>query len=238
MGMQANNMRDTAGYNRSAPLPSIPDQYQYGQPMVNGGFHPQSALTATPLPPLPIEPETFEVVAVYDYKPTEPGDLPLVKNQRVLITDNSREHWWKARNDYGEEGFVPSNYVRKAGLECEEWFHPKLNRVEAEGILRSEGKEGCFVVRDSSRPGMYTLSVCHSDVVRHYHIKCDESNKYYISDRHRFDEISQLVEYHQHNGGGLVTRLRNPPSSLAPSTTLLGHGIDSNSNGKSYIFKT
>ena len=42
----------------------------------------------------------------------------------------------------------------------------------------------------------------HADVVRHYHIKCDEQNKYYISDRHRFNEITQLVEYHQHNGGG------------------------------------
>eukprot|EP00118_Oscarella_pearsei_P004543 m.19666 g.19666 ORF g.19666 m.19666 type:complete len:299 (+) comp27875_c0_seq1:453-1349(+) len=72
---------------------------------------------------------------------------------------------------------------------------------------------------------MYTLSVYHSDQVRHYHIK-KENGTYFISDRHRFDEITLLIEYHKHNGGGLVTRLRYPPASLAPSTKGLGHDLD------------
>ncbi|XP_062514060.1 tyrosine-protein kinase Tec-like [Corticium candelabrum] len=221
--MQANDGQVLSNMSNSLPaLPSVP--------CMNGdvpdAYRGPQTMPPLPVPPTPDTTQGFEVMAIYDYRPTESGDLPLNKGQRVLIIDESRDHWWNARNEYGQEGFVPSNYVRKVGLESEEWFHPTLNRVEAEGILKSEGKEGCFVVRDSSRPGMYTLSVCHADVVRHYHIKCDEQNKYYISDRHRFNEITQLVEYHQHNGGGLVTRLRNPPSSLAPSTTGFGHELD------------
>ena len=53
----------------------------------------------------------------------------------------------------------------------------------------------------------FVFVLSHADVVRHYHIKCDEYKKFYISDRHRFDEISQLVEYHQHNGGGQALKI-------------------------------
>ena len=50
----------------------------------------------------------------------ESGDLRLQKGERVVIFDNQREHWWKARNSKGDEGYVPANYVKKVGLESEE----------------------------------------------------------------------------------------------------------------------
>ncbi|XP_078356603.1 tyrosine-protein kinase ITK/TSK-like, partial [Oculina patagonica] len=85
------------------------------------------------------------------------------------------------------------------------------------------GKEGCFVVRNSSKEGMYTLSVLHGDHVRHYHIK-EENGQLYISDRHRYPTVSELVNYHQHNSGGLVTRLRQPPSFGQAPVAAFGHG--------------
>lgn len=42
----------------------------------------------------------------------------------------------------------------------------------------------------------------HGDQVRHYHIKKDPESHFYISDRHRFTTVSELVNYHQHNSGG------------------------------------
>lgn len=57
---------------------------------------------------------------MYDYYAPESGDLALSKGERVIIFDNQRQHWWKARNNRGEEGYVPANYVRKVGLESEE----------------------------------------------------------------------------------------------------------------------
>ena len=57
----------------------------------------------------------------------------------------------------------------------------------------------------------------HEGQVRHYHIKQDESQKYFISEKHRFPTIKELIDYHKLNGGGLVTRLRRPPAQLAPN---------------------
>lgn len=39
------------------------------------------------------------------------------------------------------------------------WYYKGVSRTESEGILRNERKEGCFLVRDSSQKGMYTLSL-------------------------------------------------------------------------------
>ncbi|KXJ12219.1 Tyrosine-protein kinase BTK [Exaiptasia diaphana] len=190
-----------------------------------------------PLPPLPGEApkevarKPFEnescievVVAVYEFKGVEPGDLSLSCGELFAVLDKSGEHWWLAKNTRGDQGYIPSNYVRKQGLESESWFQPEMSRQQTEDALRTEGKEGCFVVRKSSREGMYTLSVLHGESVRHYHIKVDEEDQFYISDRHRFDSVPELIHYHQHNSGGLVTRLRQPPSfGKKPSTAGFGH---------------
>ncbi|KAK3724954.1 hypothetical protein QZH41_017163 [Actinostola sp. cb2023] len=197
----------------------------------------RSFITNQPLPPLPgdtqkeLSKKPFEdenclevVVAVYDFKGVEPGDLSLSCGELFAVLDKSGEHWWLAKNLRGDQGHIPSNYVRKQGLDSESWFQPDMSRQQTEDGLRTEGKEGCFVVRMSSREGMYTLSVLHGENVRHYHIKVDEENSYYISDRHRFDSVPELIHYHQHNSGGLVTRLRQPPTfGKKPSTAGFGH---------------
>ncbi|XP_064404911.1 tyrosine-protein kinase BTK-like [Halichondria panicea] len=184
-----------------------------------------------PPPPLPTRPRDskptdFEVIAMYEYPGLERGDLSLLKGQRVTVFDSTREFWWRARDEKGNEGYIPSNYVKKMGLDSEEWFFPQLSRTRAENILKGESREGGFVVRNSSREDMYTLSICHEGQVRHYHIKLDETNKYFISEKHRFPSIKELIEYHKLNGGGLVTRLRKPPVQLAPNPQSLGPLFD------------
>ena len=64
--------------------------------------------------------EDFDVIAMYEYTPSDNVDLPLTKGQVVRIVNSSRPHWWKARNNKGQEGYVPSNYVKKVGVEAEE----------------------------------------------------------------------------------------------------------------------
>lgn len=183
-------------------------------------------------PPVPVRGKNtpkasdFDVVAMYDYPGLERGDLALIKGQKVVVFDNTREYWWRARDNKGNEGYIPSNYVKKAGLDSEEWFFPSVSRTRAENILKSEGREGGFVVRNSSRENMYTLSICHDGQVRHYHIKQDETQKYFISEKHRFPSIKDLIDYHKLNGGGLVTRLRRPPTQLAPNLATLSPMFD------------
>lgn len=48
-----------------------------------------------------IIPRTKVVVALYNYKAIESGDLSLEKNQSYDVIDDSQEHWWKVRDSKG-----------------------------------------------------------------------------------------------------------------------------------------
>ena len=39
--------------------------------------------------------------------------------------------------------------------------------------------------------------------MRHYHVKQDEEKNFWISEKHRFATIGELVQYHKSNGGGV-----------------------------------
>ncbi|NXC97094.1 ITK kinase, partial [Certhia brachydactyla] len=103
-------------------------------------------------------------------------------------------------------------------------------------LLLFQGREGAFMVRDSRQPGMYTVSVFtkalstdNNPVIKHYHINetTDFPRRYYLAEKHVFDSIPDLINYHQHNAAGLVTRLRYAVSSWrkqAPITAGLSYG--------------
>ncbi|XP_048364833.1 tyrosine-protein kinase Tec isoform X2 [Sphaerodactylus townsendi] len=186
-------------------------------------------------PPPPVPPEEDEdeeiVIAIYDFQPTENHDLRLVKGEEYTIIEKNGIHWWKARDKYGI-GYIPSNYVsgeKSNDFDQYEWYCRNLNRGEAEQLLRNEDKEGGFVVRDSSQPGLYTVSLYAkfggegSSGIRHYHIKdtVTSPKQYYLAEKHLFDSIPELIEYHKHNAAGLVTRLRypvTPKEKVTPTT--------------------
>lgn len=50
--------------------------------------------------------------------------------------------------------------------------------------------------------------------VKHYHVKSNASGELYLSERHRFKSLEELVFYHKHDSGGLATRLKFAPASL------------------------
>ncbi|KAF4526999.1 hypothetical protein B566_EDAN001546 [Ephemera danica] len=52
------------------------------------------------------------VVAKYDYSAQGAQELPLRKNERYLLLDDSK-HWWRVQNSRGLSGYVPSNYVKR-----------------------------------------------------------------------------------------------------------------------------
>uniref|UniRef100_A0A3Q1IPN9 Tyrosine-protein kinase n=1 Tax=Anabas testudineus TaxID=64144 RepID=A0A3Q1IPN9_ANATE len=175
-----------------------------------------------PLPPIPGEErvtanhthrqEEEVVVALYDFPGTEPHDLSLVKGGEYVILEKCDVNWFKARNKYGEEGYIPSNYVTE----------------KKSGNLAQFDKEGAFIVRDSSTPGTYTVSLYTKSVtgegsasIKHYHIKETQGppSYFYLAEKHLFSSIPELIEYHKHNAAGLVTRLRYPVGKQsAPST--------------------
>ncbi|XP_026178329.1 tyrosine-protein kinase Tec isoform X2 [Mastacembelus armatus] len=198
-----------------------------------------------PPPPVPIAPdndgdddlddenEEQVVVALYHFPGMEPHDLTLVKGTEYVILEKCDVNWYKARNKYGEEGYIPSNYVteKKSGnLVQFVWYSKQVNRNKAEELLRNEDKEGAFIVRDSSTPGTYTVSVYSKSLtgegaaaIKHYHIKeiQGSAKQFYLAEKHLFSSIPELIEYHKHNAAGLVARLRYPvgkQDKSAPST--------------------
>ncbi|KAM6959777.1 tyrosine-protein kinase Tec isoform 2-T2 [Tautogolabrus adspersus] len=215
------------------PLPPIPGEERKNE-------------KRRPAPPLPQagtddddddddgdEEEEMVVVALYNFVGTEPHDLSLVKGGEYVILDKCDINWYKARNQYGEKGYIPSNYVteKKSGnLEQFVWYSKKVNRNKAEELLRKEDKEGAFIVRDSSTAGTYTVSLYTKSAageghaaIKHYHIKETQSLPplFYLAEKHLFSSIPDLIEYHKHNAAGLVARLRYPvrkQDKSAPST--------------------
>ncbi|XP_058479645.1 tyrosine-protein kinase Tec [Solea solea] len=173
------------------------------------------------------------VVALYDFPGTEPHDLSLVKGGEYVILEKCDVNWYKARNKFGETGYIPSNYVteKKSGnLVQFVWYSKHVNRNKAEELLKKEDKEGAFIVRDSSTPGTYTVSLYTKStageggtVIKHYHIKKMQGSppRFYLAEKHLFGSIPELIEYHKHNAAGLVARLRYPvgkQDKSAPST--------------------
>lgn len=191
-----------------------------------------------PPPPVPQKSEVTKVLALYSYTALEPNDLDLqVGEEYELVGENSdTSSWWFARNKSGKVGYIPANYVQKVddnSLDQYDWFYPKTSRTQSEEILQSDGREGVFLVRESSQKDTYTLSVftksagLDQGLVKHYHIKINAENKYFLADKHPFLTIPELIYYHKHNCAGLIVRLRFPPgdrSCLKP-TCGLGHDL-------------
>ncbi|XP_030047218.1 tyrosine-protein kinase Tec isoform X2 [Microcaecilia unicolor] len=206
------------------PLPPIPN-----------------AVKSRPPPPPPPDEEVEEeelVIAMFDFHAAEPHDLDLVKGEEYIVLEKKDVHWWRARNQQGVEGYIPSNYVtekKSNNLDQYEWYSRNMNRNKAEQLLKKENKEGGFIVRDSSHTGLYTVSLYTkyggegSSVIRHYHIKETTSlpKQYYLAEKHIFNAIPEMIDYHQHNAAGLVTRLRYPVSQKSKSApTTAGFSYD------------
>ncbi|XP_069492885.1 cytoplasmic tyrosine-protein kinase BMX [Ambystoma mexicanum] len=119
------------------------------------------------------------------------------------VSDSSRKE--ACCNTIGEE----------EGLENSEWYMGNISRAQAEQLLHQKGKEGCFMVRKSSKAGMYTVSVYSMAIkdkkptVKHYHVHINSENKVYVAENYCFDSIAELIKYHQHNSAGIITRLRH-----------------------------
>ncbi|XP_072527200.1 cytoplasmic tyrosine-protein kinase BMX-like isoform X2 [Salminus brasiliensis] len=124
-----------------------------------------------------------------------------------------------------DSNFSPQN----DNIEDYPWYVGNMSRGKTEQLLREKGKEGSFVVRDSSQKGSYTVSLLSraldevNGTVRHYLINLNAEGKYYLAEKHLFDTIPRMIEYHQHNAAGLLTRLRHPATE-SDATATTAHG--------------
>ncbi|CAF3845247.1 unnamed protein product [Rotaria magnacalcarata] len=95
----------------------------------------------------------FPYVALFDYDARTNDDLTIRKSDLLDIIYRKNAAWWKAKNENGQEGWIPSNYVAKRdSLESEPWYFKSIRRIDAEKQLMSDVNEhGSFLVCSRGR---------------------------------------------------------------------------------------
>jgi hypothetical protein len=84
------------------------------------GYNHNDAYTAPPAPPAypvapapPSAPPLSHATALYNYNAADAGDLSLMPNDRIAVTEYMNAEWWKGKNERtGQEGIFPRSYVR------------------------------------------------------------------------------------------------------------------------------
>ena len=78
-------------------------------------FYQPSQLPAAPPPAYTIPPPAVSIAsatAIYEYRPSDAGDLAIQPNDRISITEFMNADWAKGRNERtGQEGIFPRSYV-------------------------------------------------------------------------------------------------------------------------------
>uniref|UniRef100_A0A3P8UVX2 Tyrosine-protein kinase n=1 Tax=Cynoglossus semilaevis TaxID=244447 RepID=A0A3P8UVX2_CYNSE len=197
---------------------------------------PTPAESVRPRPAQPQEPAAtpaeVTVIALYDFNPSKEVDMELRKDEEYTILEKSDLNWWRARDKHGKEGYIPSNYVVEVqnGLERFNWYCKNVNRSQAEKLLKTENKDGGFLIRDCSKAGKYAVSLFSKEtggICKHYNICTTSQGQFYLAEKHLFNTIPELINYHQHNSAGMLSRLKHIVSNraLPPSTAGLEYGI-------------
>ncbi|XP_058459695.1 tyrosine-protein kinase Shark isoform X2 [Malaya genurostris] len=106
------------------------------------------------------------------------------------------------------------------------WFHGKVSRERAEEILRQEGGDGVFMVRESSSSdGDFVLSVLFQNEVVHYQIRRHGDDAFFSIDDHTpIHGLDSLIEHYRESAHGLVTRLQAICRCSPPPNDVRSHG--------------
>jgi len=171
----------------------------------------------------------FQYVVLFDYEGRAEDDLKLRKGDLLEILEKKAANWWKARNEHGQEGWIPSNYVAKRdSLESFPWYFKSHRRIDAEKQLMSDGNEhGSFLIRDSeTKKTDFSLSIRDNDSIKHYRIRQSEDGRFFIARRTMFSSLPELVAHYSKHSDGLCVNLRRPCLQIVkPETDGLSHNL-------------
>lgn len=132
----------------------------------------------------------MEARGLYDFNGTAEDELSFRKGDTLKIL-GSQDDWYKAEM-HGHEGFVPKNYVDRP---TPSWFQEKARRVSAEEMLITR-EVGAFLIRGSSTPDDFSISVRHESDVQHFKVMKDNKGHYYLWSE-KFTSLNKLVEYYK-----------------------------------------
>ncbi|KAI6652336.1 Cytoplasmic protein NCK1-like [Oopsacas minuta] len=162
------------------------------------------------------------VKAKYNFDSGNPDELSFVPGEVMDIIDKPQldPEWWEAMKANGSVGLIPYNYVQtleNSSPVCAPLppgkpespptgdqdivtlpFYHRIQRVQAETMLRSRAAHGDFVVREATREGCYSLSVMAPDRIKHFQIEKNEKGEYSIGPR-VFATFQELYEHYRVN---------------------------------------
>ncbi|KAI8935413.1 hypothetical protein NX059_007993 [Plenodomus lindquistii] len=121
-----------ASAENSRALPAVPTQ-QLSQMNIkseptpppenkssNIGYYADNTVNVPPpaypsVPATPVGPPVLAYAsAMYQYNAQDAGDLALMPNDKITVSEYMNNEWWKGRNERtGMEGIFPASYVRK-----------------------------------------------------------------------------------------------------------------------------
>jgi len=119
-----------ANASSARALPAVPTQQMSSMSIktpepekkTNGVGYYADAQSSNPPPPAyptppaaPVGPPALcHAIAMYQYNAQDAGDLALMPNDKIVVTEYMNNEWWKGRNDRtGQEGIFPASYVRR-----------------------------------------------------------------------------------------------------------------------------
>ncbi|KFR15509.1 Cytoplasmic tyrosine-protein kinase BMX, partial [Opisthocomus hoazin] len=173
-------------------------------------------------------------VAKCSYEPEGNSAIQLVRSHKYYVLQGEDSDWWKVRDLQGNEGFVPSTYLRKLSLNDDEpsWYAGNISRAQSEQLLHQKVLYVLYCLYMNNHGNISVCCLCYAvskkGTVKHYHVHKTPENKYYLAENYCFESIPKLIHYHQHNSAGMVTRLRHAVSTQVnkvPTTASLGNGI-------------
>ena len=79
------------------------------------------------------------------------------------------------------------------------WLHEHMTRDKSEVALRAAGQVGAFLMRSSSSPGDYSVSVNVGAHIEHFKLSLDQASGKYVFGQRRFDSLPELVLFYKTN---------------------------------------
>lgn len=136
----------------------------------------------------------MEALALFDFEATQSDELSFRRGDIIKVLDMRTDQNWYTAERHGDEGLVPKPYIE---LKPHDWWYGRTPRAEAERILKTEGSDGSFLVRDSeANPGDFSVSVKYGEAVQHYKVLRDGEGKYFLWVM-KFPSLNTLIEYHK-----------------------------------------
>lgn len=99
----------------SSPPPAVQLANASLNEKANGHYQPSPSPSPAPPPAYNAPPAVASIAAasaLYEYRPSDAGDLSIMPNDRIAITEFLNADWAKGRNERtGQEGIFPRSYV-------------------------------------------------------------------------------------------------------------------------------